>query len=137
MYVVSKYGYAHSYGDNWCDVTVFDNEEGAKEFFENSINEEIEDNNYYIQKQTPDWVLLLSEEDSSWIEMRIEEKDVLKRWNEERSEEEYDFEYKCFTIKGRPGYVIIKDEFGDIVDYLPWMSQEEVKKHIDEYFKCE
>lgn len=133
VYIVTEFGYSDNYGEYAVDNKVFCNYQAAKEYFENLVNSKIEED-FYKQKESEDSVLLFSNEDKSWVEIKIEEKECV---SEEKKEYKYEFNYKCFSVVAREGYVLIKDEFGDIIDYLPWMSEKEVKEHIDKYFKCE
>jgi len=48
------------------------------------------------------------------------------------------FKYKCFSIEKRDGKIVIRDEFGDVIAFFyENLSKKEIKKYIDENFKCE
>ena len=84
VWAVIKMGYIKS-GDNWCDVEIFSTYDAAKKFFDNSIQDETgDDGEYYVHMKKGDWALLFNRDDwdSSWQEIRIEEKEIRGGENE-------------------------------------------------------
>jgi len=84
VFAVIRNGYN---GEHWADVTVFDNYDAAKEFFEEYIEEQ-EKNGFYIQNRSGEDESFLFGDNPDWIEVRVEELGVLSSWEKNQTKGE-------------------------------------------------